>query len=94
MAFFSSLRVGVEGGLSEDIGYTVTSCGRMKWALLRGLVSSLEVVEFGVGRNLVIRERREGCTTGGRLRIDLPGIGMVTADEEGEHDDEEADISR
>jgi len=29
---------------------------------------------------------------GGRFKIDLPGIGMVTADEEGEHDDNELDI--
>lgn len=29
---------------------------------------------------------------GGRLRMDLPGIGIVTADEDGEQDDDELTI--
>lgn len=35
------------------------------------------------------RKKNDCCGGGGRLRIDLPGVGMVTADEEGD----EASIS-
>ena len=57
----------------------------MKWARLRALASS-PVVSCGwvwVGRNFEIREKKDCCAGGGRLRIDLPGVGIVTAEEEG-----------
>ena len=43
-----------------------------------------------------MRENKEGCWGGGRFRIDLPGVVMVIADDEGEQeeleDDDEAAI--
>jgi hypothetical protein len=60
----------------------------MKCALLRGFESSL-AAEFdspGVGRNLVKRENKDCGAGGGGFRMDFPGIGMVTAEEDGEHD--------
>jgi hypothetical protein len=75
----------VEGGFAADIGYTVTSSGRIKWALLRVLDSS-PVVTCGwvwVGRNFEMREKKDCWVGGGRLRIDFPGVGIVTAEEEG-----------
>jgi hypothetical protein len=63
----------------------VTSSGRMKWALLRVLASS-PVVSCGwvcVGRNFEMRDKNDWLGGGGRLRMDLPGVGIVTADEEG-----------
>ena len=88
IAFFSSFSVGVEGGLTEDMGYTVAIWGRMKCALFKGLEFSLAsgTVWLGVGRNLVKREKRDCGAGAGGLRIDFPGIGMVTAEEDGEHD--------
>jgi hypothetical protein len=38
-----------------------------------------------------MREKRDCCETCGRFNIDFPGIGMVTAEEEGEHEEEEDD---
>lgn len=37
-----------------------------------------------------MRESREGGVGGGRLRIDFPGIGIVTAEDDGEHEELEA----
>jgi len=37
-----------------------------------------------VGRNLESRENRDGWDEGGRLRMDFPGVGIVTAEEEAE----------
>jgi len=64
----------------------------MKWARLRGFESSTLEAGDWVGRKPLIRERMPVWVGGGRFKIDLPGIGMVTADEEGEHDDNELDI--
>lgn len=65
------------------------SCGRMKWARLSGLMSSEGDTEGWVGRNPLMRLRMPVWAGGGRLRMDLPGTGIVTADEDGElHDDE------
>jgi len=57
----------------------------MKWALFRGFSSSLVGggAEVWVGRNLVIRENNEGCWGGGFFKIDFPGTGIMTADDEG-----------
>ena len=57
----------------------------MKWALLRALASSPDVScgWFCVGRNLEMREKKDCWAGGGRLRIDLPGVGIITAEEEG-----------
>ena len=57
--------------------------GRIKCALLRGLSSSAGTESDEEGRNLVKREKRESCCGGGLFRIDFPGTGMVTAEEEG-----------
>jgi len=69
-------------------------CGRIKWALLSGFVSS--ALAGGdwvcVGKKREIREKSEDCGGGGRLRMDLPGIGMVTADDDGEQEEFEAAI--
>lgn len=35
----------------------------------------------------MIREKRDCCGGGGRLRIDFPGMGMVTAEEDGGQDE-------
>lgn len=44
----------------------------------------------------MIREKRDCCGGGGRFRIDLPGVAMVIADDEGGQekldDDDEAAI--
>lgn len=91
IARFSSFSVGVDGGFADDMGYTMAISGKMKWALFKGFVSSLSVA-FGwvcVGKNLVIRENRVCCWGGGRFKMDFPGTGMVTADDEGGHDDPE-----
>lgn len=37
---------------------------------------------FWVGRRRLRRDNRDCGGGGGRLRIDLPGVGIVTADEE------------
>lgn len=66
----------------------MTSLGSIKWARLRGLMSSLAKAGDCVGRKPLIRENIPVCVGGGRFKIDLPGIGMVTADEEGEHDED------
>ena len=36
----------------------------------------------------MIRVKSDGCGGGAFFSMDLPGIGMVTADDDGEHDDE------
>lgn len=48
---------------------------------------------FCVGRNRVKREKRDCCAGGGFFSIDLPGTGIVTADDDGGHDvpDEDED---
>lgn len=51
-------------------------------------MSSLAKAGDCVGRKPLIRENIPVCVGGGRFKIDLPGIGMVTADEEGEHDED------
>jgi len=64
----------------------------MKCALFKGLISSsfvAGVCAAWVGRNRVIREKSDGCAGGGRFRIDFPGTGIVTADEDGGHDEPE-----
>ena len=66
----------------------VVISGKMKWALLRVLASSFEL-PFGwtwFGRSFERRERekKDCCGGGGRLRMDFPGVGIVTADDEGE----------
>lgn len=38
----------------------------------------------------MMRENNVCCGTGGRFRIDFPGIWIVLEDDEGEHDEEEA----
>jgi hypothetical protein len=80
----------------EDIGYTIAISGRMKCARLSGRDTSssdpceLEPpdveVALPVGRNLERREKMDCWGGGGRLRIDFPGVGIVTADEEAEGD--------
>ena len=58
-------------------------CGRMKCALFNGW--SVVPCGLSVGRKrVVIREKRLCCGAGARLRIDFPGVGMTTAEEEGE----------
>jgi hypothetical protein len=68
--------------------------GRIKWALLSGFEASSALVGLcgglGVGKNLEMRERREGGLGGGRLRIDFPGMRMVTAEDDGEPEELEA----
>lgn len=68
----------------------------MKWALLRGFSSSMLCgAEFCAGRSLVIRENNEGCCGGGFFKIDFPGTGIITAEDEGgpEVPPEEEDIA-
>lgn len=36
-----------------------------------------------MGRNPLIREKKDDCVGGGRFRMDLPGIGIVLAELEG-----------
>ena len=68
----------------------------MKCALFNGFASSALAGTVGacVGKNLVMREKRDCCGGGGRFRMDFPGTGRVTADEEGgpdvPNDEEEA----
>jgi hypothetical protein len=47
IAFFSSLSVGVDGGLIDEMGYTMAISGRIKWALLRGFASSTSAAGVG-----------------------------------------------
>jgi hypothetical protein len=84
-ARFSSLTVGVLGGAAVEMGYTVDIWGRMKCARFSGFWSSSVVVGVGIwaGRKRVKRERRVCWGGGGLLRIDFPGMGIVTADEDG-----------
>lgn len=75
------------------MGYTVVISGKMKCALLSVLPSSLlslATLVFCVGRNLERRPKRVCGGGGGRFNIDFPGVGIVTADDEG---DGEEDIS-
>ena len=44
--------------------------------------------ELVLGRNRVILDSNDWLVGGGRLRMDLPGMGIVTADEEGVDGDE------
>lgn len=60
----------------------------MKWARLSGFISSEEGEEGWVGRKPLMRLRMPVWAGGGRLRMDLPGTGIVTADEDGEQDDD------
>lgn len=63
----------------------------MKWALFRGLLGSSETGGVGwVGKKPLMRLKMPVCVGGGRLRMDFPGIGIVTAEDEGEHDEEAA----
>jgi hypothetical protein len=59
--------------------------GRIKWARLRGLACASSGRGFATGRSFVKRAKREWLAGVGRLRMDLPGAGMVTADDDGEH---------
>lgn len=65
----------------------MTSSGRIKWARLSVLDSSPDVelawAWAGVGRNLENREKKDCWVGGGRLRMERPGTGIVTADDEG-----------
>lgn len=61
----------------------------MKCALFRGLVSSETGGAGCVGKKPLMRLRMPVCVGAGRLRIDFPGIGIVTAEDEGEQDEEE-----
>jgi hypothetical protein len=65
----------------------------MKWALFKGFASSMGVAcgWVCVGRNLVILEKMDAWACGGRFRIDFPATGIVTADDDGEHDDVDED---
>ena len=79
---------GLLGGFCAEIGYTVASCGRMKCARFRlRAPSSSGGAGAAEGRSLERRERKDGAGGGGFLRMDLPGTGMVTADDDAEHDD-------
>jgi hypothetical protein len=62
----------------------------MKWARFRGLDSSTAGGWdwLGDGRNLVMREKMDGWAGGGFFKMDFPGIGIVTAEDDGEHDDD------
>lgn len=70
----------------------------MKCARLSGRVASSCVPcevkppdgEFAllVGRNLERRENNDCWGGGGRLRMDFPGVGIVTAEEEAEGDEQ------
>ena len=63
----------------------------MKCALFSGLWASSETCAVGwVGKKPLMRLRMPVWVGGGRLRIDFPGIGIVTAEDEGEHEEEAA----
>ena len=68
--------------------------GRIKCALLSGFEASSALVGvggwFGVGKNLVMRDSSDGGVGDGRLRIDFPGIWIVTAEDDGEQEELEA----
>ena len=71
------------------MGYTVVISGRMKCALLNALVSSLpsaDTGEFWLGRSLESRvsEKKDCCGGGGFFKMDFPGVGIVTADDDGD----------
>lgn len=56
---------------------------------MSGLLESSEIGAVGcVGRKPLMRLRIPDWIGGGRLRIDFPGIGIVTAEDEGEHEEE------
>jgi len=61
----------------------------MKWARFKGFDSSMGMgcTGFWVGRNLVKREKRDWDVCAGFFKMGFPGIGMVTAEEDGEHDE-------
>lgn len=60
----------------------------MKCALLSGLLVSSETGRMGwVGKKPLMRLRIPDWAGGGRLRIDLPGIGIVTAEDDGEQEE-------
>ena len=104
MLRFSSLIFGVYGGLADEIGYTVDIWGRMKWARLSGAsLDSLKkpvggvVGDVGKSPESAESENNPRRGGGGRFNIDLPGLimGMAEDDGEGEEgevgaDDEEA----
>lgn len=63
----------------------------MKCALFSGLLASSETGAVGcVGKKPLMRLMMPVCVGGGRLRMDFPGIGIVTAEDEGEHEEEVA----
>lgn len=95
MAFFSSFVVTPHGGFAAEIGYTVAKCGKKKCARFRFSSGSPFVPdedEFCVGRRRESREseKNDCCGGGGFLRIDFPGRGMITADDDGELHDGDA----
>lgn len=49
--------------------------------------------EGWVGRKRVMRDNRLGFCAGGRFRIDLPGVGITTAEDDGELEEDEADCT-
>ena len=68
----------------------MASCGQMKWAwCLSGLMLSEGDTEGWVGGKPLMWLRMPVWAGGEHLRMDLPGTGIVTTDEDGElHDDE------
>lgn len=62
----------------------------MKCALFSGFLVSSEIGGEGwVGKKPLMRPRMLVCVGGGRLRMDFPGVRIVTAEDEGEHKEEE-----
>ena len=61
----------------------------MKCALFRGLWAPSEPGAVGwVDKKSLRRPRMPVCVGSGRLRIGFPGIGIVTAEDEGKHEEE------
>ena len=77
----------MDGGFAASMGYTVVISGRMKCARLSVLDSSLPpplgcCVCDGKSLESRAREKNDCCGGGGRFKMDFPGVGMVTADDE------------
>jgi hypothetical protein len=87
MLRFSSFSVGMLGGFAALIGYTVASWGRIKCARFSAFASPsapFSGTGGAAGRSLDSRasEKKDCCGGGGRLRMDFPGTGIVTAEDE------------